>query len=374
MSATWLLARRNLMRGRVRLLVSIGGVALALTLVLALDAIFEGVSRQLTSYIDRSGAQVWVAQSGVRNMHMVASWMPSAVTDGVRAVDGVAEAQPILYSTDSIAAGDERGWAYVIGLTPAASMGGPWDVVEGSGRPGPGEAVIDRRFAQRAGVGLGDPVSLLGRDFRIAGLTEGTASLVNSVAFVSFEDFAARRGGDPAVSFVLVRTAEGASPDAVARAIEARVEGVSVQTTEAFGVAERRLVLDMSGDVVSIMNVIGFVVGLAVVALTVYVATLALRREYGSLKAFGAPNGYLYRVVLTQAALSVAIGFVAGIAITAALSLIIPRAGVNLELAISGSSIVKVGLVAAIIAGSAALLPIRQMAGLDPAVVAREGV
>lgn len=374
MSATWLLARRNLMRSRVRLLVSIGGVALALTLVLALDAIFEGVSRQLTSYIDRSGAQVWVAQSGVQNMHMVASWMPSSVTDQVRTVDGVAEVQPILYATDSIAARDEQGWAYVIGLTPNASMGGPWDVVDGSGRPGPGEAVIDRRFAQRAGVGLGDQVTMLGRDFRIAGLTEGTASLVNSVAFVTFDDFAARRGGDPAVSFVLVRIADGASPGSVARAIESRVDEVSAQTTEAFGVAERRLVLDMSGDVISIMNVIGFVVGLAVVALTVYVATLALRREYGSLKAFGAPTGYLYRVVLTQAALSVALGFVAGLAITTALRPAIALAGMNLELAISGSSVVKVGLVAAAIAALAALLPIRQIAGLDPAVVAREGV
>lgn len=374
MSATWLLARRNLMRSRVRLLVSIGGVALALTLVLALDAIFEGVSRQLTSYIDRSGAQVWVAQSGVQNMHMVASWMPSSVTDQVRTVDGVAEVQPILYATDSIAARDEQGWAYVIGLTPNASMGGPWDVVDGSGRPGPGEAVIDRRFAQRAGVGLGDQVTMLGRDFRIAGLTEGTASLVNSVAFVTFDDFAARRGGDPAVSFVLVRIADGASPGSVARAIESRVDEVSAQTTEAFGVAERRLVLDMSGDVISIMNVIGFVVGLAVVALTVYVATLALRREYGSLKAFGAPTAYLYRVVLTQAALSVALGFVAGLAITTALRPAIALAGMNLELAISGSSVVKVGLVAAAIAALAALLPIRQIAGLDPAVVAREGV
>ena len=374
MSATWLLARRNLLRSRVRLLASIGGVALALTLVLALDAIFEGVSRQMTSYIDRSGAAIWVGQSGVRNLHMVASWMPDSVTDDVRAVDGVAAAEPILYTTDAISAGDERGWAYVIGLTPSASMGGPWDVVEGAGQPGPGEAVIDRRFAQRAGVGLGDQVSMLGRDFRIAGLTEGTASLVNSVAFVTFDDFAARRGGDPVVSFVLVRTADGASPDAVALAIEARASGVSVQTTEAFAASEKRLGLDMSGDVISIMNIIGFVVGLAVVALTVYVATLALRREYGSLKAFGAPNGYLYRVVLTQAGLSVAIGFVTGIAVTAALSAVIPRTGLNLELAISGESLVKVGIVAALIAALAAVLPIRQVAGLDPAVVAREGV
>jgi len=374
MSATWLLARRNLLRNRARLVVSIGGVALALTLVLALDAIFEGVSRQMTRYIDRSGAEIWVGQAGVRNLHMVASWMPSSVTDDVRAVEGVAAAEPILYTTDSMSAGDERSWAYVIGLTPTASMGGAWDVVEGAGQPGPGEAVIDRRFAQRAGVGLGDQVTMLGRDFRISGLTEGTASLVNSVAFVTFGDFAARRGGDPAVSFVLVRAADGAASDALALSIETRVSGVSVQTTRAFATSERRLGLDMSGDVISIMNIIGFVVGLAVVALTVYVATLALRREYGSLKAFGAPNGYLYRVVLTQAALSVAIGFVTGIAVTAALSAVIPRTGLNLELAISGESLVKVGMVAAVIAALAALLPIRQIAGLDPAVVAREGV
>lgn len=374
MSATWLLARRNLVRSRARLIVSIGGVALALTLVLALDAIFEGVSRQMTSYIDRSGADVWVGQSGVRNLHMVASWMPASATDDVAAIDGVVDAEPILYTTDSMSAGEERGWAYVIGLTADASMGGPWDVVEGSGKPGAGEAVIDRRFAQRAGVGIGDPVTLLGRDFRIAGLTEGTASLINSVAFVKFDDFGARRGGDPAVSFVLVRAADGAAPESVAQAIESNVDGVTVQSTRAFAASEKQLGLDMSGDVISIMNIIGFVVGLAVVALTVYVATLALRREYGSLKGFGAPNGYLYRVVLTQAGLSVAIGFLAGVVITASLSAIVPRTGVNLELAISGSSLVKVAFVAAVIAALAAILPIRQIAGLDPAVVAREGV
>jgi putative ABC transport system permease protein len=349
-------------------------VALALTLVLALDAIFEGVSRQLTAYIDRSGADVWVAQSGVRNLHMVASWMPAMARDTVADVEGVALAEPILYTTDSMSAHDERGWAYVIGLMPGATMGGPWDVVEGSGRPGPGEAVIDRRFAQRAGVGLGDPVIMLGREFRIAGLTEGTASLVNSVAFVSFDDFAARRGGEPAISFVLVRAADGVSPEALAQRIGSGIDGVTVQTTTAFGLAERKLVLDMSGDVISIMNVIGFVVGLAVVALTVYIATLALRREYGSLKAFGAPGGYLYRVVLAQAALSVAAGFVAAVAITATLGAIVPRTGVNLELAIAGESLAKVGAVAAAIAALAALLPIRQIAGLDPALVARAGV
>jgi putative ABC transport system permease protein len=122
------------------------------------------------------------------------------------------------------------------------------------------------------------------------------------------------------------------------------------------------------------MNVIGFVVGLAVVALTVYIATLARRREYGVLKALGARNRVLYRVVLAQAGLSVALGFVIGLAFTGLVGFLVARTDLNLELAITAASLVKVGLFAAVIAGLAAILPIRQVAGLDPAIVFRRGV
>ena len=373
MSATWVLARRNLAGNRVRLLVSVGGVALALSLTIALEAIFAGVANQLTTYVDRAGADVWVAQAGVRNLHMVASWLPDSVTDQVRSVDGVADASPILYSTDTIAAGDERAVAYVIGLPPDAAMGRPWNVVDGSDQLGPGEVIVDRGFASQAGVSIGDEVTVLGGEARVVGLSDGTASLVNSVAFVSFEDFAAMRGGAPVVSFVLVKVASGASPEEVAAEIERVVPGVTAQSRAAFAVQERRLVMDMSADVIAIMNAVGFAVGLAVVALTVYVATLARRREYGALKALGARNRFLYGVVLSQAVLSVALGFLVGLAFTELISLAVAQTDLNLDLAISAASIAKVGLFAAVIAGLAAILPIRQIAGLDPAVVFRKG-
>jgi putative ABC transport system permease protein len=373
MSATWLLARRNLARNGVRLAVSVGGVALALTLTLALDAIFAGVANQLTTYVDRSGADVWVSQPGVRNLHMVASWLPESVVDEVRAVDGVAEATPILYSTDTITAGDERTVVYVIGLPAGATMGGPWDVVEGSGRPGPGEVIVDRGFTRRAGVTIGDRIMVLGGAATIVGLSTGTASLVNSVAFVPFDDFRATRGGAPVVSFVLVKVAAGASPERVAAEIERAVPDVTVQSSAAFAVEERRLVMDMSAAVISIMGAVGFAVGLAIVALTVYVATLARRREYGVLKALGARNRVLYRVVLVQAALSVALGFVIGLGFTTLLGFLVARTDVDLELVITAASLAKVGLFAVVIAGLAAILPIRQVAGLDPALVFRRG-
>lgn len=373
MSATLLLARRNMARNRVRLLASVGGVALALTLTLALDAIYAGVANQLTTYIDRAGADLWVAQSGVRNLHMVASTLPDSVLDQVGAVDGVAAAMPILEATDTVSAGEERAIAYVVGLPADASMGGPWDVVEGRGRAGPGEIIVDRSFARKAGVTIGDMVGVLGGEARVVGLSRGTASLVNSVAFVSFDDFRAMRGGAPVISFVLVRVAAGASPEAVAADIERLVAGVTAQSRTDFVAQERRIVTDMSADVISIMSVVGFIVALAVVALTVYVATLSRRREFGVLKALGARNRVLYRVVLVQAGINVALGFAAGLAFTGLLGIAIGRTDLNLELAITAGSLAKVALFAAIIAGLAAILPIRQVAGVDPAVVFRRG-
>lgn len=368
-----LLARRNLARNRVRFLASVGGVALALSLTLALDAIYAGVANQLTTYIDRAGADVWVSQAGVRNLHMVASWLPDAVTERVRTVDGVVEATPILYSTDTIAAGEERAVAYVIGLPAGASMGGPRDIVEGSGRVGPGEVIVDRGFARRAGVAIGGSITVLGRPARVVGLSEGTASLLNSVAFVPFDDFRAMRGGAPVVSFVLVRVAGNASPDGVATAIARAVPGVSALTRTGFSGEERRLVMDMSADVISIMNVVGSAVALAVVALTVYVGTLARRHEYGVLKALGARNRVLYLVVLAQAFMSVAIGFVVGLGFTSLLAVVVRWAGLPLELSIGAASLARVGLVAGAIAGLAAILPIRQVSGLDAAIVFRRG-
>ena len=361
MSASVLLARRNLTRNRVRFVASVGGVALALSLTLALDAIYAGVANQLTTYIEQADADVWVGQSGVRNLHMVASTLPASVVDEVRAVDGVASAVAILEAGDTVAAGEERAVVYVIGLPPAASMGGPWDIAQGSAQVGPGEIIVDQAFATKAGVTIGDSVDVLGGQARIVGLSRGTASLVNAVAFVSFDDFRAMRGGAPVVSFVLVGVAAGADPGTVAADIERLVPGVTAQSRAEFVDQERRIVTDMSADVISIMSIVGFIVALAVVALTVYVATLARRRDYGVLKALGARDRVLYRVVLVQAAISVAVGFAIGLAFTALLSFAISRTDLNLELAITASSLAKVGLFAAIIAG------------VDPAVVFRRG-
>lgn len=373
MNAVLLLSGRNLVANRARFVASVGGVALAFTLMLALDAIFAGVAGQLTTYVRRSGADIWVAQEGVRNLHMVASALPDESGDLVRMVPGVAGVTPILEATDTITAGDERAVVYVVGLPTGSTVGGPWDIAAGSAKPGPGAVIVDVAFAGRAGVGLGDPVMVLGREMRIAGLSRGTASLVNSVAFVTFNDFRRARADAPIVSYLLVETGPGATAEAVASRIERDVEGVTAQTNDAFADEERRLVMDMSADVIAIMSAVGFAVSLVVVALTVYVATIGRRREYGVLKALGAPNRFLYAVVVVQAFLSAGVGFFAGLAVTGLLAAAIPFTGTDLALALSLESLVRTALFATVIGSIAAALPVHGMAGVDPADVFRRG-
>jgi putative ABC transport system permease protein len=106
-------------------------------------------------------------------------------------------------------------------------------------------------------------------------------------------------------------------------------------------------------------------------ALTVYTSTLSRRREYGMLKALGARNRDLYGTVLAQAILSVILGFLFGLVLTLLLARLVPILGTNLFLEISLLSLLKVSGVSLVIAGISAMIPVRQIAGLDPAMVFR---
>ncbi len=125
----------------------------------------------------------------------------------------------------------------------------------------------------------------------------------------------------------------------------------------------------MVTDLITTMNLVGFLVGLAVMALTVYIATLSRRGEYGILKAVGARNRYLYGTVLAQALSSVVVGFTLALTLTFLLSVAVQNLSSTMTLQISGASLLKVGIVSLVIAALSALVPIRQIAGLDPAMV-----
>jgi putative ABC transport system permease protein len=367
------LAMRNLFQNRVRFIISVGGAALALLLILALNAIVTGLESQITAYIDYSGADIIVSQRDVRNLHMATSTLPIAVVDKIRAVEGIKAITPLLYATNTIQMGEDSIVTYVIGLPPDTTMGQPWRIAQGQAVPANGQAVVDYGLAVRAGLTIGDTVETMGQEFVIAGLSEGTANFMNSITIISLDDFARIVRTTDSISFVLVKGQLGANLSEIFSGIEKAVPNATVQLRQAFADEEHKLVKDMSSDIINIMNIIGFVIGLAVIALTTYMAILSRKTEYGMLKALGMGNRALYLIVLVQGAISVISGLALALVFILILSVVVPRIVPNLTLEIDGPSLFKVGGLSLIIAGLASILPIQQIIGLEPAVIVRGG-
>ena len=364
------LAWRNLSQSRTQFILGVGGVALALLLMLALDALMAGSEEDLVAYIEGSGADIFVSQEGVKNMHMASSAITYRDLALASHAAGVVSASPILYTTGVVKANEANVLSYIIGYDPREPLGGPQTVVAGTADLQPGEAIIDEAVARSQDLSLGDEVEIMGQDFTIAGLTRGLTNIVNSISFIHLQDFQALRGGE-AVSYALLDVAPDADPAQVAAAINARNPDVLALPTADFSREEKQIIRDMSVEILNIMNLSGFLIGLAVTALTLYTSTLRKRQEYGVLKAIGAKNRNLYTVVMAQAALSLALGFVAAIVLVWLLGQLLPLAVPGMGLTLTQTGVTRVLISALIIGVIAALTPAWQLSRLDPAQVFR---
>lgn len=122
---------------------------------------------------------------------------------------------------------------------------------------------------------------------------------------------------------------------------------------------------------IGLIVAIAYVVGILIVAIVIYSATIERRREYGAIKAIGARNRVLYRVVASQAIVAGIVGATAGVGLGyvagAALMAWRPQFLVAIEPAAVGLVLASSLLMALL----AALIPARSVARLEPAEVFR---
>jgi putative ABC transport system permease protein len=358
------LARRNLFQDRRRAVLAVLGVSAALLLVLVLNGVFAGAMQQVTSKIDTSPADVWVAQQGVRTMHMSTTALPDGTTQQVERVDGVAWVENLRYTNNVVEKDNQRLITYVFGYDPATGRAGPSSLVAGRA-PGDGEVVIDQVAAKDLNAQVGDTVNVLGTPLRVSGLsTEGT-NIVNTTVYLSLDQFAKLRG--PGINYILVGAKPGVSADDLAQRVSAALPNATVQTKAQFSEQERRIVQDMATDLMSIMAVIGFLIALAVIALTLFTVTLSKLREYGIVKALGGTGTRMVTTVATQATWTVLLAAVAAVAGSLLLGWALSKVTDNIHLLIEPSSVARVSILALVAGALAALIPLRRVLSVDPA-------
>jgi putative ABC transport system permease protein len=362
----WRWTVKSLLTAPLALLASIAATGAAFLLVMVLEAVFAGESKQIVAFLDRADADVWVMQSGVSNMHMATSYMADWKVGEIRQVPGVEEVDAILYLNTVTETAGQQWFSFVVGLDVPSRLAGPWSMAAGKDQPGPGEAVVPVIFATITGLALGDTVRITDRDFTIVGLSRETFSMANSIIFVTRPDLEDIMTSLDIVSYVLVKTEPGADPAAVATEIERTVEQVSALPAAQFMENDRRLAMQMGVQTIALMTLIGGALAVLLVAFTVYSQVARRRRELAVAKALGATNGALYASVAAQAAAVVLAGIVVAVLLAVALMPLITAVVPQLRLELTGAAVTRVAVAGVGVALLASLIPARQIARVDP--------
>ncbi len=172
-------------------------------------------------------------------------------------------------------------------------------------------------------------------------------------------------------SYILVKLAPGADPEAVRAEIRRRLPFNDVFTRREWASRSRNYWIISTGLGLNMFITVflGCLVGVVVVAQTLYTSTMEHLKEFGTVKAIGGGNSDIYGILARQATISALVGFVFGAIPSYLMSTLIARADLKLIIPPALWTGVFVGTI--VMCLGAALISFRKVASIDPALVFR---
>jgi putative ABC transport system permease protein len=369
-----LLALRNLFHDKIRLAVTLTGVVFAVVLIVIELGLFFGFTAATSCLIDHSQADLWVTSKSVPYLELGVPFSDRKLYQ-VKSVPGVADAEKfIVRGTRWNRLDGVQEMVQVVGFNPNGGMGGPWSLVEGGVQDlkTPDSVIIDEFYKKKLGVShIGEVFEINGHRARVVGFTHGIRTFAPSpyvfTAFEHAQDYGPMRENQ--TTYVLVRAEPGANLEQVRRDISDRVKDVTVLTSPEFSRLTQKYWTLTTGAGIAVLfaAVLGLVVGFVIVAQTIYATTMDHLKEFGTLKAIGAPNSYVYKVILTQAVISAVIGYTVGIIVSSALVHFAQPVGTPILL--NWWIVVITLFLTLFMCAGAALISINKVTHLDPAMV-----
>ncbi|HEV8607830.1 MAG TPA: ABC transporter permease [Tepidisphaeraceae bacterium] len=378
-------AWKMLVGDRAKYIGIIVGLTFASLLITQQAAIFVGLmSRTYGAITDMGLPDIWVMDKKVQFIDDVKPLQDTQLYR-VRGIDGVEWAVP-LYKGLLKARLDNGNFqtCNVIGLDDATLIGGPPEMAEGKLEDlrRADSVIVDIVGAQDKlahqetptsrpiPLKIGDTLELNDHRATVVGLCRvGRTFQSQPVVYTTYSratTFAPRER--KLLSFVLVKAKPGVDPKELCKRIES-ITGLAAYTQRGFKDLTFWYFFKYTGIPINfgISVALGFIVGTAIAGQTFYNFTLDNLRHFGALKAMGASNGTLLRMIILQAITVGAIGYGLGVGL-ASLS---GAASANSELAflLPWQLLVITAGAVSLICVFSSLISIRKVIKLEPAIV-----
>jgi len=361
---------------KLKLAGTLVGVAFAVLMSSFQTALFLGLLLRNTMYVDRVDADIWITPKNTQILEGGDGTIPKNIVEVARSVNGVAWSAPLIVGNAGLKLpmGGQKG-VRLVGTELPAARGGPFHIVVGKTKdlelP---DAMFfeDSRRENFGGLNIGSVREVNGHRTVAVGFTVGLIPFGPPYAFSSF-DMAREilRIPSDEVSYVMVGLTPGADANAVVRRLQKTFPAQLVMSRADIRSKTIGYILNESGvgGSTAMAVIMAVFCGFAIVSLTMFSAVVDHVREFGTLKAIGATNFDLAKLLLAQAVTCAIAGTIIGVALAAQMVAKArgPELPVALPIWLIGVSLV--GMI--IICVTAALVALLRVRAIEPAMVFR---
>ena len=381
------IARKNLLQDIPRFLVAQAGIMFAVSLVTIQTGLQRGFASSTSVLIDKSQADIWLASDKMVHLDLTLPLTYERVSQA-RNVAGVDLAEAFIYQgklwRDK---NDKLGSVTLIGFDPDGKLFSPWNITKGSVKDlkQPFSIFVDETSLEGLNLkGVGDSGKIQALKANVVGLTQGAKSIVlGDLVFTSLEN--ANTYGNPLadttstpkvleandrVTFILVRAKPGENLQSLKKRLETALPNTRAHTQEEMAQQTQEYWKERSGIgfILGLGAVVGIIVGVVIVAQILYSSASDHIKEFGTLKAMGASDWVIYRVIIEQALWMAVLGYIPGMALCLGVAAWTAATQSIVILITPVSAATVFGITVVMCVGSA-IFAIQKVTRVDPAIV-----
>lgn len=315
------LVQKNVVRAKLRSVLTACGVAVAIATVVTLVGVSQGFRRSATESFNNQGVDMVVVRAGAVQRN--ASSLSEQLQRRLARIDGVGDVIPALTDRVSVVSGGPFGIA-VHGWPAGSQVWKTRKMVSGHppGEHERGSVVIGKQVAGNLGKKVGSRIQIELQKFTVCGIYESSNVFENSAAIMLLPDLQTLMDRKGQVSeFLIVLQPDLPDRSRTMERLEDQVESLTNQRGEPLGLAalptseyvSRNLEIQMSGDMAWTTSAIALLIGSVGVLNTMLMSVMERTQEIGVLRALGWRKGRIMRLILLESCIVSLVGSVLGV-------------------------------------------------------------
>jgi putative ABC transport system permease protein len=370
-------ALKFILYDKTRSLMTLAGVIFSVSLIFAQMGVYFGLMETSSIIIDNTPGDIWVTSKNSKNFDF-SQPLPEYIHEHTISTEGIEWAEKLIVTWGVIkqkTGGTEQ--VEIVGFNPETGVGAPWRMKVGNFKSvkNGNFMIVDDSSKKRLGeISVGDYRDVLSRRLKVVGISEGIRSFTTApyifTSYVTAQQIAAIVGQDKTV-FVIAKVAPGFTSTEVKANLSKRLKGVDVYTSDEFSRKTRLYWTIETGVGFSFLLtiVISFLVGILIVGQTIYNSTMEHIKEFGTLKALGAENYEIYKIIFSQSMITALLGYIISLIIILFSAKLFESLGTTMVVQVWTNLLVLV--LTLIMCLLSAAVSIRRIKSIDPAILFR---